>query len=273
MIIVEPCAGLGNRLLGLATAYTVSKRLDRELVVIWKREVGCNIRAKDLFELPMRVVEISENGYSKEPAKQLTGNFMKMKWRARAKRFLECDDVEQMKKDKGYDGLYELIRETPVIYLKSFGPVCETEASCFSFLKPCEAIREKGKALLEQIEKDIVGVHIRRTDHTEAIANSPLSLFIERIEQEAAEGAAGFFIATDDAETKGALKERLGGIPLIFHETGIIDRNSKEGIEDALIEMLALSRCRKILGSYNSTFSLLPSYIGAVPLEIIKKER
>ena len=62
MLIVEPCAGLGNRLLGLGSAYAVARKLGRELVVIWKREVGCNVRASELFELPMQVVEISENG-------------------------------------------------------------------------------------------------------------------------------------------------------------------------------------------------------------------
>ena len=44
MIIIEPCAGLGNRLLGLGSAYAVAEKLNRRLVVMWKREVGCNIR-------------------------------------------------------------------------------------------------------------------------------------------------------------------------------------------------------------------------------------
>jgi hypothetical protein len=44
MIIIEPCAGLGNRLLGLGSAYAVAKKLDRKLVVMWKREVGSVFR-------------------------------------------------------------------------------------------------------------------------------------------------------------------------------------------------------------------------------------
>ena len=38
MIIIEPCAGLGNRLLGLGSAYAVAEKLNRRLVVMWKRE-------------------------------------------------------------------------------------------------------------------------------------------------------------------------------------------------------------------------------------------
>ena len=58
MIIIEPCAGLGNRLLGLGSAYAVAEKLNRRLVVMWKREVGCNIRFSELFDLPFEVVDL-----------------------------------------------------------------------------------------------------------------------------------------------------------------------------------------------------------------------
>ena len=61
MIIIEPCAGLGNKLLGMSSAYAVAQKLNRELIVMWKREVGCNVKAEELFDLPFRVIEISEN--------------------------------------------------------------------------------------------------------------------------------------------------------------------------------------------------------------------
>ena len=227
MIIIEPCAGLGNKLLGMSSAYAVAQKLNRELIVMWKREVGCNVKAEELFDLPFRVIEISENGYSKEP----------------------------------------------VIYIKSFGPLCELDAASLAFLKPSAGILQKGEPLFSQLGAKTVGVHVRRTDHTEAIANSPLSLFADKMRQEMMEvPGTDFFVATDDEGVKRELREALPDAKLIFHDSGIIDRNSKEGICDAYIEMLALSRCRKILGSYNSTFSLLPSYIGDIPLEVVKKD-
>ena len=132
---------------------------------------------------------------------------------------------------------------------------------------------QKGEPLFSQLGAQTVGVHVRRTDHTEAIANSPLSLFADKMRQEMSEvPGTDFFVATDDEGVKRELREALPEAKLIFHDSGIIDRNSKEGICDAYIEMLALSRCRKILGSYNSTFSLLPSYIGDIPLEVVKKD-
>lgn len=272
MIIIEPCAGLGNRLLGLGSAYAVAKKLDRKLVVMWKREVGCNIRFQELFDLPFKVVEISENGLKKEPVAQILGDRAKKKWRNSADRFLECDEVEKIKEREGYEGLFRLIEQTPVIYLKAFGPICEVTAESYSFVKPSKNIEEKGAYLFRELTGQCVGVHVRRTDHTEAIANSPLALFAERMKKELETAAdISFFVATDDKEVRRELKELLPDAKLIFPQSDVIDRDSKEGIEEAFIEMLALSKCRKILGSYNSTFSLLPSYIGNIPLETVHK--
>lgn len=272
MIIIEPCAGLGNRLLGLGSAYAVAKKLDRKLVVMWKREVGCNIRFQELFDLPFEVVEISENGLKKEPVAQILGDRAKKKWRNSADRFLECDEVEKIKEREGYEGLFRLIEQTPVIYLKAFGPICEVTAESYSFVKPSKNIEEKGAYLFQELTGQCVGVHVRRTDHTEAIANSPLALFAERMKKELETAAdTSFFVATDDKEVRRELKELLPDAKLIFPQSDVIDRDSKEGIEEAFIEMLALSKCRKILGSYNSTFSLLPSYIGNIPLETVHK--
>lgn len=272
MLIVEPCAGLGNRLLGLASARAVAEALGRELIVVWKREVGCNVRADELFDLPMQVVEISENGLKKEPLAQLQGNHVKKKWRERASLFLECDDVERIKKEQGYEGLFETLKKEPVVYFKTFGPVCELGADSYRFLRPGRYIEEKGAALFAKIDGHTVGVHVRRTDHTEAIENSPLSLFVERMQRElGADDKTVFFVATDDAGVKEELRAAFPAERLIFNEKGIIDRDSKEGLADAFVEMLALSKCRKILGSYNSTFSLLPSYIGDIPLEVVSK--
>lgn len=272
MIIIEPCAGLGNRLLGLGSAYAVAKKLDRKLVVMWKREVGCNIRFQELFDLPFEVVEISENGLKKEPVAQILGDRAKKKWRNSADRFLECDEVEKIKEREGYEGLFHLIEQTPVIYLKAFGPICEVTAESYSFVKPSKNIEEKGAYLFRELTGQCVGVHVRRTDHTEAIANSPLALFAERMKKELETAAdISFFVATDDKEVRRELKELLPDAKLIFPQSDVIDRDSKEGIEEAFIEMLALSKCRKILGSYNSTFSLLPSYIGNIPLETVHK--
>ena len=228
MIIIEPCAGLGNRLLGLGSAYAVAQKLNRELLVVWKREVGCNVKAAELFDLPMQVMEISENGWKKGPIEHLRSNLVKKEYRGKATLFLECDDVERIKAEGGYEKLLSVIEKEPTIYIKSFGPICEIDASCYTFLKPSATIQAKGASLLKQLDEHTVGVHVRRTDHTEAIANSPLALFAERMKAELeVDAGTKFFVATDDEKVKRELREMLPEVKLIFNESGIIDRNSR----------------------------------------------
>ena len=123
--------------------------------------------------------------------------------------------MEAIKKQKGYEGLLAVIEKEPVIYIKSFGPLCELDAASLAFLKPSAGILQKGEPLFSQLGAKTVGVHVRRTDHTEAIANSPLSLFADKMRQEMTEvPGTDFFVATDDEGVKRELREAsLTAIP------------------------------------------------------------
>lgn len=99
MIIIEPCAGLGNRLLALTSAYELAEKLGRALLVIWKSEIGCQIRSEELFLFDgVKVINISESGWKQDFAGTLRGNAVKKKYRGSADRFVECDEVEVWKK-------------------------------------------------------------------------------------------------------------------------------------------------------------------------------
>ena len=163
MIIIEPCAGLGNRLLALTSAYELSRKLDRKLVVIWKREAGCNICSGDLFTF----TDISENGFKNEPLATLKGNRIKKKYRGMAERFVECDEVEDWKHEGGYEKVEQMVRGAQVIYIKSYTNLCEITADSFAFLAPSPAVTERGKKVFDRISSGTVGVHIRRTDHAD----------------------------------------------------------------------------------------------------------
>lgn len=274
MIIIEPCAGLGNRLLALTSAYEMGKQLGREVKVVWKREAGCNIRSGDLFTFSgVEVVDISENGIRREPFSTLMGNRVKEKLRGTAGRFVECDEIEGWKKTEGFGKIASVIEEEPVIYIKSYTNLCEINADSFRFLTPAQEVWRRGKTVFDRIGKDTVGVHIRRTDHTDAVSNSPLSLFIDKMREEAAERETVFYVTTDDAEVLDELRSKFPDGNLIVYEGKVLDRDSKTGIQDALVDMLCLSKCRKIIGSYLSTFSLIPSIMGNAELETVLKKK
>lgn len=272
MIIIEPCAGLGNRLLALTSAWELSKKLHRELKVIWKREAGCNIKSQDLFVFDgIDVIDISENGWKQDFVGTLTGNSAKKKYRSMAERFVECDEVEEWKKDGGFEKVEQMVAETAVIYIKSYTNLCEIRQESFSFLKPSEAVLARGKEVFARMNKNTVGVHIRRTDHADAINNSPLTLFEDTMKKELAEHEASFYVTTDDAAVLDEMKQVFPKKSLIIYENKVLDRDSKVGIQDALVDMLCLSKCCKIIGSYRSTFSLIPSIMGNIELEMMTK--
>lgn len=272
MIMIEPCAGLGNRMLAMVSAYELSRRLGKELMVVWKREVGCAICSEDLFEMSVPVIEISEMGWKNGALENLKSNGLKKKYRGMADRFFECDEIAEAKSAGGYEKVKLMVAQEPVSYIKSYTNLCEIGAESFSFLKPGKEVLRRGNSVFSRISEKTVGVHIRRTDHVEAIKNSPLALFVEKMQAEAAGQDTDFYVTTDDASAIEELKQYFPAEKLIVYEEKVLDRDSKAGIQDALVDMLCLSKCRKILGSYQSTFSLIPSIMGKVELEYCVKQ-
>ena len=268
MMIIEPCAG--NRMLAMVSAYELSRKLGKELMVVWKREVGCAIRSEDLFEMGVPVVEISEMGWKNGVLENLKSNRLKKKYRGMADRFLECDEIAEAKSTGGFEKVKLMVAQEPVSYIKSYTNLCEIGAESFSFLKPGKEVLQRGDSVFSRISEKTVGVHIRRTDHVEAIKNSPLALFVEKMQAEGQD--ADFYVTTDDASAIEELKQYFPAEKLIVYEEKVLDRDSKAGIQDALVDMLCLSKCRKILGSYQSTFSLIPSIMGNVELEYCVKQ-
>ncbi len=76
-----------------------------------------------------------------------------------------------------------------------------------------------------------------------------------------------FFLCTDDPEVAELLQARFPGRVLVLEKE--LSRDTQAGMEAALIDMLLLARCRRVLGSYWSSFSQIASEIGGTDLEIV----
>ncbi len=268
-IMIEPCAGLGNRLLAMTSAYELSRKLGKDLILLWKREIGCAICSADLFEIAVPTVDISEMGWKNGVLENLRSNRIKRKYRQAADRFIECGEIADWKKEGGFAKVEQMVARESISYIKSYTNLCEIRKESFSFLKPAQEVLARGADVFPKISHDTVGVHVRRTDHAEASANSPLSLFIEKMKAEGKERETDFYVTTDEPSVIEELKRHFPAERLIVYEEKVLDRDSKAGIQDALVDMLCLAKCRKILGSYQSTFSLIPSIMGGRELEMV----
>lgn len=277
MIIIEPCAGLGNRFIALASAYHAAKELNQKLVVIWKEETVLGASMDKLFTLPEEIetVTIAEYGYKLDFFGQIRGNIIKKAYKRRANAFFECDEIMNLYNEQGREGIKKRIEEQESVYIKATNPfwnIFDIE-NAFDFIRPVPEILERKKAVLKNAEgKRLVGVHIRRTDHIESITNSPLELFISKMQEELEkEPETFFYLASDDRGVEEELKAVFDNRILTFTDK-CLKRDDEQGIKDAYVEMLCLSAGNKIYGSFNSTFSVMASKLGNIPLYVVKAD-
>lgn len=278
MIIIEPCAGLGNRFIALACAYHAAKELKQKLVVIWKEETVLGSASKNLFTIPsnIEIKEISEYGMKLDWFGTIKGNAVKKRYRDMSKLFFECDQIMTLYDKQGKEGVKKALTATQNVYIKATNPfwnIFELDGA-FDFIKPdAEILKRRNQVLAASAGKKLVGVHIRRTDHIESITNSPLELFIEAMKAELErEPDTYFYLASDDPGTEKELKTIFGDRIITFSDK-CLKRDTVQGIKDAYVEMLCLAAGSKIFGSFNSTFSLMSAKFGNIPLIVVKAEQ
>lgn len=272
MIILEPCAGLGNRILAIATTYNLAKKYQHKLTMLWSTDGAVGAPCEAIFELPedIKVIHTTNWGFHKEPILRGKSELIRNYYRKKSEVFLDRDDVIQRKKDQRQDEIERIISECRNVYIKSW---CEISAiddiDIFSIIKPSKEVDELGGPVFNKIGCKTIGMHIRRTDHEEAMQRSPLDLFLKKAaEILESDSENNIFLATDDAEVESEMRKHFNG-KIICQNEKVMDRNSIAGIRCGFIDMLSLSKCKKIYGSYGSTFSQIASYFGGNELHVI----
>ena len=135
--------------------------------------------------------------------------------------------------------------------------------------QPNEKVRQIVSIRTAAFNSHTIGLHIRRSDHQQAIDESPLDLFTNVVDREIEQHPdLCLYLATDDEATKEALFERYGDRVLTSPTEAT--RESTDGIREALVEMLTLSHTQHIYGSAGSTFSPIAACLGNVPITILR---
>ena len=106
--------------------------------------------------------------------------------------------------------------------------------------------------------KNIIGIHVRRTDYTGNIIGKILNgsnsdqEFFEYIEKYSNKN---FFIATDNKETQDLYINKYKERALFYSKIKNTDNLRKTSLENAIIDIYILSYNKKIKGTYNSSFT------------------
>lgn len=79
-----------------------------------------------------------------------------------------------------------------------------------------------------------------------------------------------FFLATDDRDVENELSRVFPG-RIYTYSNKTWGRNSRLGMESAIVDCLCLSRCDYILGSYQSVFSKFSTMYGNIELIVCRK--
>lgn len=272
-ITFVPVGGLANRMRAVAAAVTLADKTDSKLSIIWFQDWALNAPFNQLFKPIDRTVACLRDACRLD--------------------YVLLDRPRS--KNLHFPLLYQKLSFRSCLYERSITPLCNAHfdfeawakqgkcvymASYTAFQKyedmwinrlfvPIDEIASEVESRCCNFAEEMIGVHIRRTDNTASIQQSPIELFYQKLDQDIKENdQAGIYLATDSEEVKKAMKERYG--KRIFSSDKQADRGSLEGIRDGVADMYTLARTQKIYGSFQSSFSDMAAQIGGVPLEIVR---
>lgn len=261
-IIVQPLGGLCNRMRVIVGAVELAKQMHRQLVVIWTQDATLNAKFSDLFEpIPYKVIECSLDSWRYK---------VLYHWYKDIKHSMILDDewISNNARGKEYDVWRDKIECRNLFLQTNLDILLDGDYSIFRV--QTSVIEELNNV---ECDENTIGLHIRRTDNVKAIECSPTSLFIEKVEEELRYNPTmKFYLATDDAEEEKAFISRFGERILIYHKHSL-DRNNPIAIKDALVDLYNLSHCKKIYGSYWSSFSDTAALWSRIEKIEVKRER
>jgi hypothetical protein len=293
-LIVRPRGGLGNRMEVITSFQLLARYSGRVFELCWAPSSGFSDEdLDDLFENDFPRVSLDEfERYSHDglhlhdavvrkvgPANERT-----WEWRE-GKGIHQVFDLEAFPVVT-YTGNHPWERLVdPATWTRLFPNLKKSNwKAALKEWSPVPSIRAKVEELAASFGPYTVGVHIRRGDAwkgggrlaSESMRSSDAA-FIAYMEAElVAEPRTNFFLATDCAATEERFRER-------YQEAVIVNRDKrfvpsvlgqpKDNQRDAVIDMFALARTRKILGNNLSTFSRMAAKIGGISYQKVLEDQ
>lgn len=269
MIHLIPESGLCNRMKSIASVSVLARRVNQPMTVHWWRTNDMNCSFHELFDtagLPFTVRESNAAGWR-------TGFFK-----------LATYSAEFLMKNMGLPVLdsqssADLANQEDKLcdWAATGNPRIRThskmlaDARLFMPFEPTKELRAVIDAYSSRLS-NTVGVHIRRSDNVKSSRLSPTNRFIELMYVELTrDPATQFFIATDSPETFSTLQKEFGDI-VLEHAKQSLDRSDPSAIRDAVVDLYCLASCRKLLGSYWSSFSDTAWEIRGIDHVIVRDE-
>lgn len=259
-VSIIPHAGLCNRMRAIASGIRIAQKMGARANVYWNVTPDCNAKFKDLFaDLQMDGVTLVENKslmYKVKMRKYLNVPLMLQKL---------CNDQVIYDFDRNCRGdIFPLLNFKKSLLLHSCYIMCDYDSLALMF-KPAPSVNLEIEKLTSSFSARTIGIHIRGTDHTRSKTQSPLSKFLELMDAEIdKDDAVTFFLATDELDVKQMILKKYGA--RIITNQVQLNRNTHEGMKGGVVDLFALSRTSKIIGSYGSSYSEVAAELGGIEL-------
>jgi len=297
-VAINP-GGISNRLKCLVSLWRIGDLTNRKLLFYWPRDSICGANFKDLFENDFKEINREElYNFNKKDYRFYDPNDISLE--NLSKKYLISDTWRWafLRGEKMTEHLpsKESIQDYP-IYISETTPHQDYGGIDFAFqevdpevrkgilkylkkIKPVKEVREKVSEFEEENDiKNCVGIHMRRGDFLDG--KDKLGLisddegFISRMKELIKINPdEKFFLCTDSEETQQKFKELFGDKIITFPKTNF-DRLGVIFTQEGLIDLLILSKTKRILGTYGSTFTEMAWWLGDCKPEveiIINKE-
>ena len=267
-IIIVAQGGLANRMRAIASGLVLARKTYRDLLVVWYKNVELNASFSDLFtvsNLPFEIIEPSQIKYNilyEQPRKR---NF----WISGiTRRLLGIKSIINIHLQSEKESIEDLVENDKTIIINSGLQFAEFESKILhEIFQFNDNVREKTQSILDGCMPH-KALQIRRTDNCKSIKRSHLHAFEEIIKSGLKNNENElYFLATDDFKTKCYLSSQYPNN--IITNPREARRDTKDGMIDAAAEMLIMSKCKIIFGSYWSSFSELAAMYGECELKVV----
>lgn len=263
MIIVEPKGALCNRMRVIDSAIKLGRAIGTKVFVVWIIHDNFNCSFNQLFYRLKGVSYTFNINVKRKNDLKLLGFLHDVAKSSHWDFYLKQGDIDQKLSDR-FD--FTSFTHSQRIYINTWSRFFDAGDKFHEF-HPTRKLKQVVESY--QVDSRYVGVHVRRDDHIDSITHSPLEAFIDKMETELKIAPlTQFFVASDSIEVRQLLNERFPG-KVTTHKQVDFSRGSPASLQNAVIDLYCLSNCRKIIGSYASSFSETAWQIRNIDKEII----
>lgn len=261
MIIAEPSTGLGNRLRCISSLMRIAKLSGRDFAFSWPVNQQCASPFEALFEEPKTEL-VREDRIENGSGSDLEMGTFVLK-RGCNVRVISAKHLKH--KTIHAQAAYFYLLESAPGKIESRETAIREAGEILGTFQLNSTVEEKLRKAIDTFGiEQRVGVHVRRGD-VEDFRCTPISRYFEKIENNYA--GAPLFVTSDDEEVLQAFERRYGNQLAIYPSRSRV-RTEPVAVQDALIELLLLSRTRVILAG-QSSFSEVAAMIGGTRLEVL----